>query len=154
MIKIIVYIGKAAMYLPFVYLMAEVEALPSTAVSVERWAAFFLWVLLMISIGVAAKKAFESVWLKKGFEGVDSILDSQEALQFLAAVMSYIFIEVFIGLHATEFSGLYKHESFKYYLTFSGCVGTGGFALFDRLLKNKLSNHIIETFSKNKDGGH
>lgn len=71
MIKIIIYIGKAAMYLPFVYLIAEVEALPSTTVSAERWAAFFLWVLLMISIGVAAKKAFESVWLKKGFEGVE-----------------------------------------------------------------------------------
>lgn len=116
-----------------------------------QWAAFLMWIAVMILVASVGAIAFKSVWLRDGFAGINKVLEDHEAIRFLASVMSFFFLEIYIGLHASEFSGLYPHQEFKYWLAFSGCVGTGGYAVFDKIMKSKMSNHIIDTFTKKKD---
>jgi hypothetical protein len=115
-----------------------------------QWAAFIMWISVMVLVAIVASVAFKSVWLRDGFAGINKILEDHEAIRFLASVMSFFFLEIYIGLHASEFSGLYPHENYKYYLAFSGCVGTGGYAVFEKIIKSKYANHLIDNMKKDE----
>lgn len=126
-----VYIG---IYSFIALIMAN--AAPLEPLAAEQWVAFGLWVTLMLIIATIGVVAFKSVWLKDGFAGLNKILEDHEALKFLASIMSFIFLEGYFGLIATEFSGRYPHPVYLYALTFSGCVGTGGYAIAEKVLKH------------------
>ncbi len=119
------------------------EVVPDIPLTIEQWAAFALWTILMIGIAIVSIKAFSSIWLKDGFAGLNRILEDHEAIKFLASVMSFVFLEIFIGLIATEFSGKYPHPSYELSLAFSGCVGSGGIAIAQKIreiIKSEKSN--------------
>jgi hypothetical protein len=116
-----------------------------------QWAAFIMWTVVMLMVAFVGVIAFKSVWLRDGFAGINKILEDHEAIRFLASVMSFFFLEVYIGLHASEFSGAYPHAEFKYWLSFSGCVGTGGYAVFDKIIKSRMGDKLIDAFKKNKE---
>ncbi len=121
------------------------QVVPDVELTNEQWAAFFLWVILMIGIATIAIIAFKSVWIRDGFSGLNRILEDHEAIKFLASVMSFIFLEIFIGLIATEFSGKYPHPSYELYLAFSGCVGSGGIAIAEKIreiIKSEKNNAL------------
>jgi hypothetical protein len=133
-----------AIYSPIVFIVAQMT--PSEPLALEQWAAFALWIVVMLLVATIGAIAFKSVWLRDGFAGINKILEDHEALKFLASIMSFIFLEVFVALFATEFSGRYPHPSYQYYLTFSGCVGTGGYAIADKLMKiTKMKNNGDDT---------
>ena len=109
------------------------EVVPDVPLAIEQWVAFSLWTILMISIAAVSIKAFTSIWLLDGFSGLNKILEDHEAIKFLASIMSFIFLEIFIALIATEFSGKYPHPPYELSLAFSGCVGSGGVALAQKI---------------------
>lgn len=109
------------------------EVIPSEPLIAEQWISFGLWVGVMISIATIGIMAFKSIWLRDGFAGINKILEDHEAIKFLASIMAFIFLEVFVGLIATEFSGKYPHPSYEFYLAFSGCAGTAGVAIVEKV---------------------
>ncbi len=119
------------------------EVVPDVELTIQQWTAFYLWTALMIAIATIAIIAFKSVWVRSGFEGINKILEDHEAIKFLASVMSFIFLEIFIGLIATEFSGKYPHPDYQLYLAFSGCAGSGGIAIAEKI------GEIIKSEKKN-----
>ena len=109
------------------------EVVPDVELTSEQWVAFSLWTALMIGIATVSIICFNSIWLRDGFSGINRILEDHEAIKFLASVMSFIFLEIFIGLITTEFSGKYPHPDYQLYLAFSGCAGSGGIAIAEKI---------------------
>jgi len=110
-----------------------VQVIPSEPLVAEQWIAFGLWVSLMIMIATIGIVAFKSVWLQNGFAGLNRILEDHEAIKFLASIMAFIFLEVLVALFATEFSGKYPHPEYQFWLAFSGCAGTAGVAIAEKV---------------------
>lgn len=94
-------------------------------------------VIFMITIATIATVIFKSVWIRKGYEGVDHVLEGTEVALMLSHVIAFCLVEGFFFL---LIFGPYIPEGYPqyvYWICAAGFIEPGVFLIISNLGKRK-----------------
>lgn len=97
-------------------------------------------IFLILTTMTVAIVIFRSVWIRKGYEGVDEILEASEVATMLSHVIAFICLIIFEYLVVFNSYMIIKFPDYAYWLSASGFLGPEVYLIF-----NKIKNKIMPT---------